>query len=95
MKTISRFSTVVTVDSVRNARIVWFSWKRAKMSPVLRLAKNENGSDMVCLKNCDIIAKSMLRTMKFARYARIVDISCENTLEMIRPTISRCSRLTF
>ena len=53
------------VDSVRKARMVWFSWKRAKMSPVLRLAKKENGSDSVCLKNCDIIAKSMLRTMKF------------------------------
>jgi len=88
-------STVVTVDSVRKARIVWFSWKRAKMSPVLRLAKNEYGSDNVCLKNCDIIAKSSLRTMKLARNARVVAINCVNTFEMIRPTISRFSRLTF
>ena len=58
---------MVTVDSVRKARMVWFSWKRARMSPVLRLAKKENGSDIVCLKNCDIIVKSMLRTMKLAR----------------------------
>ncbi len=65
------------------------------MSPVLRLAKNEYGSDSVCLKNCDIIVKSSLRTMKFASTARIVAISCVNTLEMIRPPISRCSRLTF
>ena len=41
MNTISRLSTVVTVDSVRKARIVWFSWKRAKMSP--RLALGEEG----------------------------------------------------
>ena len=95
MKIISRLSTVVTVDSVRKARIVWFSWKRAKMSPVLRLAKNEYGSDSVCLKNCDIMSKSSLRTMKFASFARIVAMSWVNTCETIRPTISRCSRLTF
>jgi hypothetical protein len=41
MNTINRFSKVVTVDSVRKARIVWFSENRARMSPVLRLAKNE------------------------------------------------------
>ncbi len=33
--------------------------------------------------------------MKFASIARIVAMSWVNTCEMIRPTISRCSRLTF
>ena len=39
----------MTLDSVRKARIVWFSWKRAKMSPVLRLAKNAYGSYLLGL----------------------------------------------
>ncbi len=67
MNSISRFSTVVMVDSVRKARIFWFSWKRAKMSPVLRLAKNGSGRDRAWRRKCDIMAKSMLRIMKFDR----------------------------
>ncbi|MNG32477.1 hypothetical protein D3C84_1184970 [compost metagenome] len=41
------------------------------------------------------MAKSMLRTMKLARYARTVAISWVNTLEITSPRISRCSRPTF
>ena len=60
-----------------------------------RIEKNENGKDSVWRKNCDIIAKSMLRTMKFARYARMVDMSCENRFDTIRPRINRFSKPMF
>ena len=95
MNTINRLSSVVTVDSVRNERMVWFSWKRAMISPVLRFAKNGSGSDRACLKNPDIMEKSMLRIMKLDRNARIRLVSWVNTLARIRPTIRTCSSDTF
>ena len=88
----STFSSVLMVCSVRKLRTFMFSWKRAKMSPVRRRLKNTSGSDSVWRKNCEIIAKSRLRRMKFASRPRISVVRRVNRWVMINPTMSTLSR---